>query len=60
MALGPANPGAAPRPESGQAQVRNLFPTPVAILAGAAAARPGGEYLTAPCPANGPAAVFWP
>ncbi|MHA1529427.1 MAG: TIGR02466 family protein [Alphaproteobacteria bacterium] len=33
MARDPANPGAAPRPESGQAQVRNLFPTPVAILA---------------------------
>jgi hypothetical protein len=42
MAPGPANsgqtspgiaPGTAPRPEGGQAQVRNLFPTPVAILA---------------------------
>ena len=33
MAPGPATPGAAPRPEAGQAQVRNLFPTPVAIVA---------------------------
>ncbi len=39
MALGPANPDAAPRPEGGQAQVRNLFPTPVAILAVPDAAR---------------------
>ncbi len=39
MALGPANPGTAPRPDGGQAQVRNLFPTPVAILAVADAAR---------------------
>ncbi|MGR3717481.1 MAG: hypothetical protein ACU0B1_12130 [Thermohalobaculum sp.] len=39
MALDPANPGAAPRPEGGQAQVRNLFPTPVAILAVPDAAR---------------------
>ena len=44
MALGPANPGptnpgGAPRPEGGQAQVRNLFPTPVAILAVPDAAR---------------------
>jgi len=39
MALDPANPGAPPRPESGQAQVRNLFPTPVAILAVPDAAR---------------------
>ena len=44
MALGPANPGptnpgTAPRPEGGQAQVRNLFPTPVAILAVPDAAR---------------------
>ena len=39
MARGPANPGATPRPENGQAQVRNLFPTPVAILAVPDAAR---------------------
>jgi uncharacterized protein (TIGR02466 family) len=39
MALDPANPGAAPHPEDGRAQVRNLFPTPVAILAVPDAAR---------------------
>lgn len=39
MVLDPANPGSAPRPEGGQAQVRNLFPTPVAILAVPDAAR---------------------
>ncbi len=39
MVPGPANPGAAPRPEGGQAQVLNLFPTPVAILAVPDAAR---------------------
>ena len=39
MALGPANPGAGPRPKGGQVQVRNLFPTPVATLAVPDAAR---------------------
>ena len=39
MALDPANPGTAPRPDGAQVQVRNLFPTPVAILAVPDAAR---------------------
>ncbi len=39
MALDPATPDAAPRAQGGQAQVRNLFPTPVAILAAPDAAR---------------------